>query len=152
MKEKLQYLLDHEEIRQLAAKYVFAFDTRDEEAYVSCWTEDGFVERRGYQPTWQGHEQLAALVRVFPVEGRHLTTDLLIKVEGDRATMKSYLLYLDMKQPCEVSMVGVYDDILVRTSEGWKFEARSFEYHTIRESETSEEFTSAMQVAAGAHE
>lgn len=149
--EKFQYLIDHEEIRQLAARYVFAFDTRDEQAYINCWTEDGFSERMHYTPNFRGHDQLATLVRVFPVEGRHLTTDHVIDVTGDTAKMKSYLLYMDMeKQPCEISMIGVYYDDLVRTADGWKFKQRSFEVHTIRESEVSQDFGSALQVAADA--
>lgn len=145
---KLQRLIDHEDIRQLVAKYNFAFDTRDEQGYIDCWTEDGFVERRNSKPSCRGHAQLAALARDFPVDGRHLTTDLIIDVDGDEAVMKNYMLYLDMGPPCEVSMFGVYFDKLVRTPSGWKFKERIFEPHTIRASETSAEFMSVVEAAA----
>jgi hypothetical protein len=147
---QLQRLLDLEEIRQLVAKYNFAFDGRDEAAYVACWTQDGFVERRNSKPSCRGHAQLAALARDFPVNGRHITTDLVIDLQGDNAEMKNYMLYLDMGPPCEVSMFGVYFDKLVRTNEGWKFSERIFEPHTIRESETSAAFMSVVEDAARA--
>ncbi|MDO9486947.1 MAG: nuclear transport factor 2 family protein, partial [Sphingomonadaceae bacterium] len=88
------------------------------------------------------------LARDFPVDGRHLTTDLIIDVDGDEAVMKNYMLYLDMGPPCEVSMFGVYFDKLVRTPSGWKFKERIFEPHTIRASETSAEFMSVVEAAA----
>ena len=147
---KLRHLADLEEIRQLVAKYNFAFDSRDEAAYIACWTEDGFVERRNSKPSCRGHGQLAALARDFPVNGRHITTDLIIDVNGDEAEMKNYMLYLDMGPPCDVSMFGVYFDKLVRTSEGWKFRERIFEPHVIRESEKSPEFMSAVETAGQA--
>jgi hypothetical protein len=146
--EAVQRLHDYEAIRQLVAKYNFAFDSRDERAYIACWTEDGFVERRNSKPSCRGHAQLAALARDFPVNGRHVTTDLVIDLDGDRAEMKNYMLYLDMDPPCEVSMFGVYYDKLVRTAEGWKFSERIFEPHVIRESETSAAFMAVVEAAA----
>src|SRR3546814_9574027 len=100
----LRRLADIEEIRQLVAKYNLAFDSRDEDGYVACWTEDGYVERRNSKPSCRGHVQLAALARDFPVNGRHITTDLVIDVNCDTAEMKNYMLYLDMGPPCEISM------------------------------------------------
>lgn len=143
--EKLQRLIDLEDIRQLVARYNFAFDERDEVAYLDCWTEDGFVERRNSKPSCRGHAQLAALVRDFPVEGRHISTDLVIDLAGDEATMRHYLLYLDMGPPCEISMFGVWNDKAVRTASGWKYKERIFDPLTIRESEVSPEFMAAIE-------
>jgi hypothetical protein len=137
---QLQRLLDIEEIRQLTAKYNLAFDSRDAEAYIQCWVEDGFVERRNSKPSCRGHAELAALARDFPVNGRHMTTDLIIEPHGDHAVMRSYMLYLDMGPPCEINMFGIYFDKLIRTAGGWRFTERIFEPHTIRPSETSAEF------------
>lgn len=141
---KLQRLVDLEDIRDLVARYNFAFDERDVDAYLACWTEDGFVERRNSKPSCRGHAQLAALVRGFPVEGRHISTDLVIDLEGDIATMRHYLLYLDMRPPGEISMFGVWNDVVVRTPDGWKFKERIFDPLTIRPSEVSSEFMDAV--------
>lgn len=143
----LQRLVDLEEIRQLVARYNFAFDGRDVAAYLECWVEDGFVERRNSKPSCRGHAQIGALCRDFPVKGRHLSTDLVINLDGDRATIRHYLLYLDMGPPCDISMMGIWNDTVVRTADGWKFQERIFDPLTIRDSEVSEEFMSSVEAA-----
>lgn len=147
---RLQRLIDLEDIRQLVARYNFAFDERDDAAYLECWVKDGFVERRNSKPSCRGHAQLAALARDFPVNGRHVSTDLVIDLAGDEARMRHYLLYLDMGPPCEVSMFGVWNDKVVRTPTGWKFSERIFDPLTIRQSEVSAEFMAAVE-AVEAH-
>lgn len=141
-------LRDIEQIRKLIAVYNFAFDTRDEAGFTACWTEDGFAERHNSELQHRGHAQLAALVRDFPVDGRHLTTDLIIDLHGDTATTRSYMLYLDMGPPCEISMFGVYNDELVRVDGTWKFRRRSFVPHTIRPSEVAAGFMDAVAASA----
>lgn len=143
-------LRDIEQIRKLVAVYNFAFDARDEAGFTSCWTEDGFAERHGSELQHRGHAQLAALVRDFPVNGRHLTTDLIIDVDGDSATLRSYMLYLDMGPPCEISMFGVYNDELVRVDGVWKFRRRSFVPHSIRSSEVAPGFMEAVAASTRA--
>lgn len=143
--EKLQYLLDLEDIRRLIARYDFAFDGRDEDSYAECWVEDGFVERRNSKPSCRGHDQLRALVRDFPVNGRRVTTNILIDIDGDEARIRNYLLYLDMGPPCEVSMFGIWNDKVVRTAAGWKFKERIFDPLTIRDYEVSPEFMTAVE-------
>ena len=147
MEDRLQRLEDLEAIRNLVAKYNFAFDTQDVDTYLTCWIEDGFVERRNSKPSCRGHAQLAALVRDFPVKGRHISTDLVITLDGDQATMKHYLLYLDMGPPCEVSMFGVWNDTVVRTADGWKYKERIFDPLAIRDSEVSPEFMAVVERA-----
>lgn len=133
----LRLLLDIEQIKQLVAKYNFAFDNQDEAGYLACWTPDGYFERYNSRPRARGHVELAALVREFTVVGRHISSDFVIEVSGDTAVSENYCIYLDMKSPCEISMVGSYRDKLVRTAEGWKFSERIFEPYTLRESEAN---------------
>lgn len=140
-------LRDVEQIRKLVAEYNWAYDSRDEQGFVACWTEDGHAERHNSKLQYRGHVQLAALVRDFPMNGRHLTTDMIIEVDGDTATMRSYMLYLDMGPPCEISMFGVYHDKLVRSEGKWKFRERSFVPHAIRASEVAPGFMDAAAVA-----
>lgn len=143
--KKLQYLLDVEEIRRLIARYDFAFDGRDEVAYLECLVEDAFVERRNSKPSCHGHDQLRALVRDFPITGRRVTTNILIDIDGDLARVRNYLLYLDMGPPCAVSMFGVWNDTVVRTESGWKFKERVFDPMTIRDYEVSSEFMTTVE-------
>lgn len=115
---------DIEAIKQLTHRYNLAFDYGDVEAYLACWTEDGFFERSNAGRAYQGHEQLDELIRTFPVDGRHISTNFIVDVDGDAATASSYLLYLDKATDFAVSMFGVYADKLVKTSAGWKFSER----------------------------
>lgn len=133
--EQLRELQDMEAIRQLTARYNFAFDTRNAAEWVKCWTEDGYFERYNSFPRARGHAELRELANTFAVDGKHVNSDFVIKINGDTAEQECYSLYLDMKPPCTVSMFGTYRDNLVRTSEGWKFSVRIFVPHFIRPSE-----------------
>lgn len=114
---------DIEAIKQLVARYNLAFDYGDVDAYLATWTEDGLFHRSNALRSYQGHEALRELITTFPVQGRHVSTNFVIDVDGDRATASSYLLYLsaDGYQPV---MFGVYADELVRADGGWRFSAR----------------------------
>ena len=142
---KIQELLDREAIRELVARYNFAFDSRNVDAYLDCWVEDGFVERRNSKPSCRGHAQLAALVKGFPINGAHMCTDFIFEIDGDEAKTRHYQLYLDMGPPCTVSMFGIWNDRLVRTSDGWKFTEKIFDPMTIRDSEVSDDFFAVMK-------
>jgi ketosteroid isomerase-like protein len=115
---------DIEAIKQLTHRYNLAFDYGDVSGYLDTWSEDGFFERSNAGRAYQGHAQLEELVREFPVDGRHLSTNFIVEVDGDTATASSYLLYLDKSAGFAVSMFGVYADKLVRTDTGWKFSER----------------------------
>lgn len=120
---------DIEAIKQLTARYNRAFDSTDVPAYLATWTEDGFFERSNAGRSYQGHQELEELVTTFPVDGRHVTSDYIVTVDGDRAESSSHLVYLDKEQGFSVSMFGIYADELVRTDEGWKFSSRRLQVH-----------------------
>jgi pimeloyl-ACP methyl ester carboxylesterase/ketosteroid isomerase-like protein len=117
---------DVEQIKQLVARYNLAFDYGDVEGYLATWTEDGLFHRSNALRSYQGHDALRELITTFPVQGRHVSTNFVVDVEGDRATASSYLLYLsaDGYQPV---MFGVYADELVRHPDGWRFSVRKLQ-------------------------
>ena len=115
---------DYEAIRQLVARYNVAFDDLDVNAWVACFTEDGFFERSNAGRAYEGSAQLAELINEFPVKGRHVTTDFQIFPNGDDATMSCYLTYLDRTNAHAVAMFGVYSDVLKRVDGQWKFVSR----------------------------
>lgn len=115
---------DIEQIKRLSARYNLAFDYGDVEAYLGCWTADGFFERSNAGRSYQGHEELRELLTTFPVDGRHITTNFIIDVDGDRAHQSAYLAYLDKADGFAVAIFGVYDDDLVREADGWKYSSR----------------------------
>lgn len=117
---------DVEQIKQLVARYNLAFDYGDVEGYLATWTEDGLFHRSNALRSYQGHDALRELITTFPVQGRHVSTNFVVDVDGDRATASSYLLYLsaDGYQPV---MFGVYADELVRHPDGWRFSVRKLQ-------------------------
>lgn len=115
---------DIELIKRLSSRYNLAFDYVDIDAYIECWAEDGFFERSNAGRSYRGHDQLRELLSTFDVDGRHITTNFIIDVDGDAAKQSAYLLYLDKADNFSVSMFGVYSDELVKTADGWKYSSR----------------------------
>lgn len=115
---------DIEAIKQVTARYNRAFDSIDVPGYLATWTDDGFFERSNAGRSYQGHAELEELVTTFPVDGRHVTSDYIVTVDGDRADSSCHLVYLDKAQGFSVSIFGIYADELVRTGNGWKFSSR----------------------------
>ncbi|HEY4094530.1 MAG TPA: nuclear transport factor 2 family protein, partial [Baekduia sp.] len=105
---------DIEAIKQLTARYNRAFDLIDVPAYLATWTTDGLFHRSNAERPYQGHDDLSVLLSTYPVRGRHVTSDYIISVDGDRAQQSCYLLYLDVNDAFKVVMFGTYADELVR--------------------------------------
>ena len=97
------YARDRAEIEDLQARYLFAFDWQDGEAYASTFTEDGILDFAG--GVVQGREAIqeeieafgemraernAALAPERPARIRHYVTNVIIQVDGDTATSRSY--------------------------------------------------------------
>lgn len=114
---------DVEAIRQLVARTAFAFDERDVDAWVACWTADGELRRTNGESVI-GHQALAEYVREFPGRGRHVVTNSIIELDGDRARHQAYVQYFDAAQQHALVLFGVYQDELAREDGGWRFAAR----------------------------
>lgn len=115
---------DYEAIRQLAARYNFAFDEGDVQGWVDCFTEDAFFERSNAGRSYRGSAELAELISGFPVSGRHVTSEFIITIDGDRAHQRCYLQYLDRENEHKLAMFGVYADELVKIAGQWKYSSR----------------------------
>jgi hypothetical protein len=120
-----------EAIRQLNARYCYAFDDRDVDGFVGCFTVDAVVELAGTGRVLRGADELRAAVLDPVHSGRHLTTDCLITVTGASASQRCQLIELGMDgdQPV-VRRYGRYDDRIVRTEAGWRYASRRLEYAT----------------------
>ena len=124
MEELVRALADKEAIRDLARRYADCIWRRDIRGAVGLFAEDGVMDPGTGAPI----AGRAALLEAY--EGM-LTGDLqpfvhnhVIELGGDRASGRCYL---DLRATREwVSMMGsgYYDDVYVRTAEGWKFQSR----------------------------
>lgn len=131
LERSVRELADREEIRALIIRYASHLDARRLREYAELFAPDG---------TWTGGLGTAtgpdAIVRLLegglvqldlPSGGTyHLTFNPIVHVDGDTATATSRYAYLvrdDTDRPV-VSLIGHYEDELVRRAEGWRFRRR----------------------------
>ena len=116
---------DYIEIQQLYAKYAHALDLGDGEGWANTFTPDGvFGETKG-------HDQLTAFadgfMESFDGAARHWNTQIVITPTADGAHGSCYLLLVDTRsQPAGLTVAGIYQDTVVKTSDGWRFKERVF--------------------------
>jgi len=126
---------DHEDIRQLVARYNFAVDFGDFEGWADCFTPDGVFhctpEGGPVTGLHVGRDALVAYVRTHysyaQGRARHWNWNLLIDGDGDEATMACYLTSFRAMEPgvpATFGATGVYRDRLVRVDGRWLFAHR----------------------------
>jgi hypothetical protein len=120
----IQTLADIEAIKQLTARYNRTSDEGDIEAWLDCYTPDGWFGRSNTTRRFEGREGLIELDASNDVSSRHVTTDHIIEVDGDAATQTCYLLFLDRKNGFLPAMFGTYEDKLRKIDGRWYFTER----------------------------
>jgi 3-phenylpropionate/cinnamic acid dioxygenase small subunit len=131
--ERLQYLLDLEEIRSLLLEYGTTLDNRDLAAYSRLFAQNG---------KWTGpfvgsatgpaailallEKNLPAVAGEKPSGAHHLMTNMRIEMDGDRATAWSRWTYIvpGPKREPTLLLSGHYDDVLAREGGRWRFQSR----------------------------
>jgi uncharacterized protein (TIGR02246 family) len=120
---------DYGEINALYARYAYAFDSSDQDMFASVFTPDGeFVT--GTRTT-AGVTALKAMASGRgPKKERpkifHLTMNVLITPTETGASGSAYVITVDLAKNQVISGGGVYEDVIVKTSQGWKFKKRTF--------------------------
>ena len=130
---------DYIDIQQLVAKYAYAIDncTNNGYDYADLYTEDGWfaASRTGRPPAnpQGGRERLAAAARgnqktceEVPWKGIvHMLVNHVITPTPEGATGKVYLVAVGLDgDPHKVEAQGHYEDLYVKTSNGWRFKSR----------------------------
>jgi hypothetical protein len=133
--------LDYIEIEQLNRKYAWALDHcfNDGFAYADLYTPDGKFISGDSGRVWQGREQLAEAAGgngrgcpfpKMPLE--HVISNLVIDATADGATGKSYLIYPGRNgkyvDDQHHGHDGGYQDVYVKTADGWRFKERVHVY------------------------
>lgn len=133
------YAQDRAEIENLMARYLFAMDWNDFEAYAEMFTEDGELDYASGNA--KGREAILETVRAFkdrigkhyvdaegkPAKLRHVVAQTVIRVEGDRAW--STAMWYEMANDGEggkprIGTFGTYEDELRRVDGMWMFARR----------------------------
>ena len=138
---ELQEAADRLSILDRYAAYAHAIDTNQGDAFVDCFTADGWMDISGFETTERladaglltfadeqgvvrGEENLRTSVEVVnSVLGlHHLIGNVLIRsIEGDRARTSAYFVVF-ASDDGRVEHYGRYEDELMRCEDGeWRF-------------------------------
>lgn len=120
---------DHDEIRQLYARYAHTIDTGDAEGWADVFTADGvFANARGRAALVEFVNAVYRANQEIGRQSRHWNNQILIEPTAEGAVGSCYLvLYNTGVTPPVVRLTGVYRDVLVKTSDGWRFKERVVE-------------------------
>jgi len=136
----LRYAADRAEIENLQARYMFALDWQDPDAYASTFTDDGVLdwaggvikgraaiaeEVRGMRATFARREGADAPKR--PARLRHFISNVALKIDGDHAIGRAYWFEIDNNTSTRAPIVsgyGHYDDELRKVDGHWLFSRR----------------------------
>jgi ketosteroid isomerase-like protein len=135
------YAEDRAQIEDLLARYLFALDFFDLDTYVETFTEDGVLDILAYQA--KGREEIRQKIEearaVFnpasesepgphPPTSRHNITNIVLKIDGDRAFGRSYWFHYGNDNPERrgaVDSYGHYEDEMVKVDGRWLFSKRT---------------------------
>lgn len=124
---------DYMEIQQLYIRYTWAIDSHAENGmvYAKTFTPDGEFNIRGTKHV--GWEKLAEVARARPnasaAAPHHYTTNITIEASPEGARGGAYYLSVPTPQPdkpASIITTGTYQDVLVKTADGWRFKSRTF--------------------------
>ena len=147
--------LDYQEITQLINRYAYGIDTCANLGYdyANLFTADGvFIDRNsdagfaaGGRVLARGRDALATLVgggsrgcetKLVWTDWSHLMLNHEITATPGGAAGRIYLVQLGMNGPGSVARHGGYEDVYVRTPEGWRIESRTHVRNKAWHSET----------------
>lgn len=118
------YAEDRAQIEDLQARYLFALDFKDHDLYVTTFTTEGVLDIGNGSPA-VGREAIRNMVANMP-GGHHHITNIVIKVDGDKATSRSGWLHTgkDAEGKLTLGGYGHYEDDLVKVDGQWLFAKR----------------------------
>jgi ketosteroid isomerase-like protein len=131
LEARVRRLEDQDAVWRLFVAYKDRLDRRDFAGYAALFADDG--EWLGNLGKARGPAEIQALLERTmdhwageATKTFHLVGNPAIDVDGDRATAESMWCYLvrDENDRVALSLLGHYEDVLVRTEDGWKFQRR----------------------------
>ena len=134
-----RYAADRAEIADLMARYLFAMDYHDADAYAACFTADGELDWA--MGVVRGREAIRAEARRFaakigeifkdsegrPAKLRHAVNQKAVRIEGERAWNTGFWWEMTNGGPdgaVALPSFGVYEDELRRVDGRWLFSRR----------------------------
>ena len=131
---------DRAAIKNLQARYMFALDWQDPDAYAATFAQDGVLVSavaaargrtaiRGEVVKMRDNDRAAAAKEgLRPFSRRHVITNLVLQINGDHATGRAYWAGYNNDDPERrpyVESYGHYEDELVKLDGHWLFKKRT---------------------------
>ncbi len=132
---------DRARIEDLQARYMFALDFRDADAYASTFTSDGVLDYGAGEI--KGREAIRNFILegrknaeaqrakdtsgLRPAAGRHNISNIIVKVEGSKAIGRAYWFHMGNNNPkrtAGLDSFGHYEDEMVKVNGQWLFSKR----------------------------
>jgi hypothetical protein len=126
---RVQALEDRAAISELRARFCRLIDESRWADVAALFVEDGFY--RGRDKDLRGREQLHAYFASGPRRRErawHFIHNETVAIDGDRATGSCYLDCPLVVDGTPVVCAASYDDELVRTPDGWRFQGRTIAF------------------------
>jgi len=119
-------------IMDLIARYAYTLDSGDLDGYVNNFAPDGvlFESHRGQDQIREYVSKLMVQGRAGPLPNgdvayRHFVGAPVIDGDASRATVHSYLLWVNMGSDPPVSSAAEYTDDVIKLNGRWVFQSRS---------------------------
>ena len=135
------YAEDRALIEDLQARYLFALDFRDADAYAATFAEDGILDYGAGQI--KGREAIREMVAgmrrnaeaqraqdtsgLRPAAGRHNISNIVLEIDGNQAVGTAYWFHMGNANPeraAQINSFGHYEDELVKIDAEWLFSKR----------------------------
>ena len=115
---------DHFDIQQLYARYTYAFDSNDPQILATVFTPDADFILSGKPMKAMG--MIKGPAKPMP-EVRHVTTSIVFNASPEGARGSAYVTLVNLQAtPPAIMGGGFYQDILVKTPQGWRFKQRTY--------------------------
>ena len=124
------YGQDRAEIEDLMARYLFAIDYHDWDAYVATFAEDGEIEFASglHKGRAAIREAVVSFAAGKPAKLRHIILQSSIRVEGERAWASTQWLEMANHGPGDTPKIGtygVYEDEFRKIDGHWLISRRN---------------------------
>ncbi len=126
--------LDYAEINQLYIRYNYGIDTHGDNGmmWAGSFTKDGVFDLGGGKK-FVGREALLGFAHGVGKSNNtaphHFATNIRIEPSPEGAVGSAYFFNVTTPEPgkpAAVTQTGTYEDIIVKTPEGWRFKERKF--------------------------
>ncbi|MEV4152908.1 nuclear transport factor 2 family protein [Nocardia salmonicida] len=128
LEQMVRWVVDLEEIKILMAKYCHGIDQKNEETFLSIWSDDAdYLLPRGAGHGIEGVRELVRKVWREVPQCHHHITNPVIQIQGDTATAATDVFYFRLTADgTRVLLSGRYAFEFVRRDGKWKTKRLEF--------------------------